>query len=362
MSEQATFVVLIGPRRLEVRQGPIPDTGDDDGILALEACGVCGTDVEAYEGNTDRWDGTIPGHEPMGRILRAGKSAQKRWGVQEGDRVAVHSLLSCGSCLACRTGKEPCMSAGFERGYGGMSPDVPPGLWGGYSTHMYLAPESILLPMSPDLSVGAASLFSVMANGVDWVLNIGGLRPGMSVAILGPGPRGLACAMAAQVGGAAEIAMTGLSADRNRLDLAKAMGVDHVIEVSPEESGVDQVLAAMSRPPDMVLDCTPMALGPVADAIHMAATEGTVVLAGVKGPGRDAPLPIEVAMSKRLHIKGVWSRSVQSMQAAITILESGAWPLDQFASHAYPVERTEEGLLALLSDDKPMHVRIVPSV
>jgi alcohol dehydrogenase len=360
VSEQATFVVLTGPRRLEVRQAPLPDTGDDEGILALEACGVCGTDVEAYEGNTDRWNGCIPGHEPMGRILRVGNSAKKRWAVEEGDRVAVHSLLSCGRCLSCRTGQEPCTSAGFERGYGGISPDVPPGLWGGYSTHMYLSPEAILLPMSPSLSVAAASLFSVMSNGVDWVLNIGGMRAGMSVAILGPGPRGLACAIAAKVGGAAEIAMTGLSTDRNRLELAKSMGVDHILEVS-EGSAVTQVLEAMSRPPDMVVDCTPMALAPVADAVRMAAPDGTVVLAGVKGPGRDAALPIELAMSKRLTMRGVWSRSVQSMQSAIKILESGEWPFDQFASHAYPVERAEDGILALLSEDKPMHVRIVPS-
>ncbi len=359
MTEQATFAVLTGPRQLEIRQAPLPETGEDEGILALEACGVCGTDVEAYQGALERWFGCIPGHEPMGRVLRAGKLARKRWGVDEGDRVAVHSLLSCGRCLACRTGQEPCQSAGFDRGYGGISPDVPPGLWGGYSTHMYLSPEAILLPMAATTSVGAASLFSVMANGVDWVLNEGGLRAGMSVAILGPGPRGLACAVAARVGGAAEIAMTGLSSDRNRLELAKAMGVDHTIEVS-DQATVDEVLATMSRPPDMVVDCTPVALQPVADAIQLAAPGGTVVLAGVKGPGRDAALPIEVAMSKRLTLKGVWSRSVQAMQLAIRILESGDWPFDRFASHAYPVERAEEGLLALLSDDKPMHVRIVP--
>ena len=241
------------------------------------------------------------------------------------------------------------MSSGYERGYGGISPDIPPSLWGGFATHMYLSPEAILLPMSSNLSVGACSLFSVMANGVDWVLNIGGFRAGMSVAILGPGPRGLACAIAAKTGGASEIAMTGLASDANRLDLAKAMGVDHALVVS-EDSAVTQVLEAMSRPPDMVVDCTPIALGPVSDAIAMAAPDGIVVLAGVKGPDRNAPLPIELAMSKRLTLKGVWSRSVQSMEHAIKILESGDWTFDEFASHAYPVERAEEGILALLSD------------
>lgn len=362
MTEMARYTVLNGPGDYEIREAPLPEIGDEDGVLAVEACGVCGTDVEAYEGKLGtRTNGTTPGHEPFGRVLRVGSAAAKRWKVQEGDRVALYSSLSCGRCINCRTGREPCIAPGFGLpGYGMRSPNITGGpLWGGFATHMYLAPEAILLPMSSSVSVAAGSLFSVMANGVDWVLNHGGLRPGMSVAVLGPGPRGLASVIAASIAGASEIAVTGLTNDRGRLELARVLGAHHVIDTTGK-SAVDEVLAAMSAPPDMVIDCTPFALAPVTDAIHMAALGGTVVLAGVKGPDKDAPLPMDVAMSKRLTLKGVWSRSVASMEYAIKIIESDRFPLDQFATHAYSVEHVEDAIHALISDDKPVHARIVP--
>jgi threonine dehydrogenase-like Zn-dependent dehydrogenase len=362
MAEMARYAVLNGPGDYEIREAPLPEIGDEEGILAVEACGVCGTDVEAYEGKLgDRTNGTAPGHEPFGRVLRVGASAAKRWKVAEGDRVALYSSLSCGRCINCRTGREPCVAPGFGLpGYGMRSPDLPGGpLWGGFATHMYLAPEATLLPMSPSVSVAAGSLFSVMANGVDWVLNHGGLRPGMSVAVLGPGPRGLASVIAASIAGASEIAITGLANDRDRLELAGTFGADHVLDVTGR-STVDAVLEAMSAPPDMVIDCTPFALGPVTDAIHLAAPGGTIVLAGVKGPDRDARLPMDVAMSKRLTLKGVWSRSVASMEYAIKIIESQRFPLDLFATHAFSVEHVEDAIHALTSDAKPVHVRIVP--
>jgi threonine dehydrogenase-like Zn-dependent dehydrogenase len=362
MAETARYAFLRGPGDYEIREAPLPEIDDEDGILAVEACGVCGTDVEAYEGKLGtRTNGTAPGHEPFGRVLRVGASAAKRWRVQEGDRVALYSSLSCGRCTNCRTGREPCVAPGFGLpGYGMRSPDVPGGpLWGGFATHMYLAPEATLLPMSPSVSIGSGSLFSVMANGVDWVLNHGGLRAGMSVAVLGPGPRGLASVIAASIAGAGEIAVTGLTSDRGRLQLAHELGADHAIDVTGK-STVDEVLRTMSAPPDMVIDCTPFALSPVTDAIHMAAVKGTVVLAGVKGPDKNALLPMDVAMSKRLTLKGVWSRSVASMEYAIKIIESQRFPLDRFATHAYSVDHVEEAIHALLGEDKPVHVRIVP--
>ena len=55
MAEMARYAVLNGPGDYEIREAPLPEIGDEEGILAVEACGVCGTDVEAYEGNTGGW-------------------------------------------------------------------------------------------------------------------------------------------------------------------------------------------------------------------------------------------------------------------------------------------------------------------
>ena len=258
--------------------------------------------------------------------------------MDEGDRVAVHSTLTCGRCRTCRAGLRGCTAPEFADTtiYGFRSPDVAPALWGGFSTHLYLAPEAIVVPMSPDISVAAASLFNVMSNGVDWVLDVGGFRAGQSIAILGPGPRGLASVIAANAAGAEEIAVTGLPADRARLDLALEMGADHALDVTGG-SAVDAVLGAMAAPPDLVIDCTPMHLGSVTDAVHIAGRKGTVVLAGMKGPTGMAEIPVDTVSAKQLTLKGAVSRSLASMEYAITLVESGRWPFEKFASHAYSV-------------------------
>jgi threonine dehydrogenase-like Zn-dependent dehydrogenase len=361
MGERARFIVQTAPERYEVREAPLPDVGPDDALLAVEACGVCGTDVEVFEGLLNTKYPIIPGHEPLGRIVAIGANARRRWAVDEGDRVAVHSTLTCGRCRTCRAGLRGCTAPEFADStiYGFRSPDVPPGLWGGFSTHLYLAPEAITVPMSPKVSVAAASLFNVMANGVDWVLELGGARAGSSVAILGPGPRGMASVIAAKAAGAGPIAVTGLPVDRDRLDLALELGADYAVEVTGDSVAAD-VVSAMGEPPDVVVDCTPMAVGAVTDAVLMAARKGTVVLAGMKGPNGMAPIPVDTVSGKQLTIKGAVSRSLTSMEYAIELIESERWPFERFASHSYGLDDAADGIRALIGPDKPIHVRIEP--
>jgi len=211
----------------------------------------------------------------------------------------------------------------------------------------------------PQVSVAAASLFNVMSTGVDWVLDVGGARAGMAVAILGPGPRGLASVIAAKATGAGPIAVTGLPSDRDRLDLALEMGADHAVEVTGE-SVVDDVVSALGEAPNLVVDCTPMSLSSVTDAVVMAARKGTVVLAGMKGPKGLAPIPVDVVAGKQLTIKGAVSRSLTSMEHAIALIESGRWPFERFASDTFPLEKAADGVRSLIGDDKPIHVRIEP--
>ena len=81
--------VQVGPRQIEMREFPRPSIGPDDGLLRVEACGICGSDVEQYR--SPRGGGrtpVIPGHEPLGIVEEVGDRAAARWGVRPGDRVA----------------------------------------------------------------------------------------------------------------------------------------------------------------------------------------------------------------------------------------------------------------------------------
>lgn len=359
MTERATFVVQTAPETYELRDAPLPDVGSDEGLIAVEACGICGTDVEVFSGHSSAALPLVPGHEPVGRILRLGERARQKWEVAEGDRVAVHSTLTCGRCKTCRAGLRGCTAPEFADStiYGFRSPDVAPSLWGGFSTHLFLAPEAMIVPISADISVAAASLFNVMSNGVDWVLELGEARPGRSVAILGPGPRGLAAVIAARSTGAGPIIVTGLEADAERLAFAVDLGADHAIDVTGRPV-VDDVLETLGRQPDIVIDTTPMSLTSVTDAINMAARRGVIVLAGLKGPNGMAPIPVDIVSAKQLTIKGAVSRSLASMQSAIELIESQRWDFDRFASHGFGLEAAADAVRSLTSADRPIHARI----
>ncbi|MDP9336702.1 MAG: alcohol dehydrogenase catalytic domain-containing protein, partial [Actinomycetota bacterium] len=104
MTQSARALVLVAPRQLDSRELPVPAIGDDDGLLRVEACGLCGTDHEQYTGELFPGFAFVPGHESVGVIEQVGRRAAARWGVREGDRVAVEVFLSCRDCDACRSG------------------------------------------------------------------------------------------------------------------------------------------------------------------------------------------------------------------------------------------------------------------
>ena len=162
MSGTAVAAVLTKPETFDIREMPIPDIGPDDGILRIEAGGLCGTDVEQFHGHLS---GTgrdvmpiIPGHELMGHVEAVGAEAAQRWGVKEGDRVALEAGVPCGQCRNCLNGA-------FKRckrklGYGlYRGTDYQHGLWGGYASHAYLHPQAVMhkLPDDVELDSGLTS-------------------------------------------------------------------------------------------------------------------------------------------------------------------------------------------------------------
>ena len=82
MSDNVRAAVQVGPGKIEMREFPRPRTGPDDGLLRVEANGICGSDVETYRGHmgADR-PPFIPGHEPLGIVEEVGDRAAERWGV-----------------------------------------------------------------------------------------------------------------------------------------------------------------------------------------------------------------------------------------------------------------------------------------
>src|SRR4051794_34791977 len=95
-------MVLVAPNDIRPQTFARPVTGEFDGLLKVEANGICGTDVHFRASSVDT--PRILGHEVAGTIVELGAGARARWGVDVGDRVAVESSVACGTCRDCLYG------------------------------------------------------------------------------------------------------------------------------------------------------------------------------------------------------------------------------------------------------------------
>jgi threonine dehydrogenase-like Zn-dependent dehydrogenase len=344
-------VVQTGPGKLELARFPRPRIGPDDALLRVEACGICGTDYETFRGDFPLPLPAIPGHEPVGTLEEVGERAAQRWGVSRGDRVVVQAELACRRCRGCLEGRECEVSPGT---HGFIPVSRSPALWGGYAEYLYLSTGSLLHRIAPRIPPSIAALYNPLGAGFAWAQAAGGLEFGDSIAILGPGQRGLACAIAARACGASRIFITGLgSRDAHKLALARELGADVTIDVEREDV-VERVRAETGgRGVDVVVDTTPFAARCVIDAIYLARPGGTVVLAGLKGRNRVPDFPSDELAVRALTVRGVRAVDYRSFQRAIALLESGSVPVERLHTHAFALEQAEQAVRTLAGELEP---------
>ncbi|MFI5366401.1 MAG: zinc-binding dehydrogenase [Candidatus Binatia bacterium] len=357
-------IVQTGPRQLELRELPIPDIDADSALLRVEACGICGSDVEQYTGTLPvRWP-LIPGHEPLGIIEKIGDRAAQRWGVNAGDRVAVEVLIPCGHCTACVDGRyQVCRGRGGMFGYSYVPLSHPPGLWGAYADYMYLDPCSLVHRMRKDIPASIAVMFNPLGAGFRWAVEIPDTGPGDTVLILGPGQRGLASVIAARAAGADTIIVTGLARDARKLALAQELGADHVINIEAEDARRRVQDLTGGHGADVVVEVSAYAPEPVAEALYYAAAGGRIVLAGVKG---FKPVPAfisDLIVAKEITTKGAFGVTSRGYASAIRVIESGRVPVEKMHTHDFALADAERAIQMLggeIPGESSIHSCLLP--
>ena len=354
-------MVQTDTRRLEPRELPLPEIGPDDGLLRVEACGICGSDYEQFSGALRVPLPVIPGHEPLGIVEKIGDRAARRWGVDVGDRIAVETMLGCGACPRCRTGSyHLCIS---RRIYSYIPLSVEPGLWGAYAEYLYLDPAAVVHKVDPTLPAEIAVLFNPLGAGFRWAVEIPGTRPGDTVVILGPGQRGLASVIACRETGAGTIIVTGLEADARKLALAREFGADHTIDVE-NENAKDRIREiTQGRGADVVVDVSAYATEPVAGALDYVAPGGTIVLAGVKGFKAIPEFISDKIVMKEISIRGAMGVTYPAYAAAIRLIESRKVPLEKMHTHEFGLRDAETAIRTLAREipgEESIHSCLLP--
>ncbi|MSV35268.1 MAG: alcohol dehydrogenase [Bryobacterales bacterium] len=361
MPERVLAATTIGALRTEVREYPLPEIPPDAGILKVEAAGVCGSDWQAYQ--TDR-PARIMGHENVGHIYRIGPIAARRWGLREGDRVALEEYLPCGHCSLCRSGEfRLCEQTEARRPgalrYGTTPITESPGLWGGYSQYQYLHPDSVFHRVRENVPAELASLCLPIGNGFQWTYMDGGAGPGKTVLIQGPGQQGLACVIAAKAAGADRVIVSGMARDQERLRVAQALGADDIVDAETDD--LESTVRALTegRGVDLSIDT---AGGPETLVTAMRATRknGMVLLAAA--PAGTSALQASQLLAGRLTLKPCRGHSYEAVEMALSYISSGNFPLHLLATHRFGLKDVDLAIRSVGGQGAPgaIHVTVLP--
>ncbi|MFC3882227.1 zinc-binding dehydrogenase [Bacillus songklensis] len=360
MAQKVLAAVAVGEKQTELQEFEIPELSPEEGILRVEIVGVCGTDVSYYRKNQEP---RILGHHVVGYIEKIGEVAAKKWGVKEGDRVAMEEYIPCGQCEYCRTGiYRSCLFTDPRAGgirYGTTPVSQNPSLWGGFGQYLYLHPNAVVHKMAEHVPAVEAALTLPLANGFEWMSIVGGAKPGKVIVIQGPGQQGLACALAAKAAGA-EVIVTGRSTSLRRLELARELGVDHIINIQIEDlvSRVHEITGGKMA--DIVLDVTSGGTAPVISSLEIAKKGGTVIFGAYKYQ-KIPEFNSDLVIQKTLTVKGVRGHSYQSVKMATEFIASRRFPLSKMHSHNYGLNQVDQALKTAGGEGEPSPLLVTVS-
>ena len=320
--------VFKGAGVLDLEDVPEPVVeADDDVIVEVEACGICGSDLQILNvpPGHPADPGVILGHEFIGRVHALGRDGG---GLRIGQRVVVDPDPKCGMCGPCRAGRpascENVRALGVFR-HGALAPLVK-------------APAGFVFPLSDGPSAPIAALIEPLACVVNGV-NKANLRPGESAIIFGAGAIGCLFLAMFKAAGASPVIV--VEPQPARGTVATAVGADLV--VTPDELDARR-RELLPHGADVIVDAVGTQLG---TAIEHAALGGRIVLFGMNQTARPAIQQYTIT-ERSLSVLGSYITAF-TFPAAIRLVESGTLPLDPIVTHVLPLERVSEGVDLLRS-------------
>lgn len=330
---------LFGKRGLDIqeRTQTIGPPGDDQAIVKVHACGVCGTDVNFVRDWPD--DHMALGHEIAAEVMEVGKNVKN---VKPGDRVIVEDCSMCGICENCKSGHpEFCRNMYNMEGQPGMGE--------------YMAVRYNLLDKFEGLEYTVASLTEPLAVSLTAVL-LAEIPLGASVAVLGNGPLGLMAARLAKLRGAGHVFITGLSKEtaleKARFDAAAAFGCDTLIETRKQDvaeivkkkfpNGVERVI--VSSPPESLYD-----------AMKIIRFGGLITFFGLHFGGRNKiEVDVNDLIFRKITLRPAFAEPAINFPVANRLLRDGLVDGRRLVTHTFGFDRARETLRAIVEASQPI--------
>ncbi|MFR3186100.1 MAG: zinc-binding dehydrogenase [Ruminococcus sp.] len=347
----AHVAMLTGLEHFDVKEYPMPEVGDDDILVRVEGCGVCGTD--AHEFKRDPF-GLIPvalGHEGTGEIVKMGKNVKKDSAGKDlklGDKVVT--------CMIFKDNPDITMYDLNKQNVGGadvygLLPDDDVHLNGWFSDYILIRGGSTVFNVS-DLDLDSRILIepcAVLIHAVERAKTTGILRFNSRVVVQGCGPIGLICIAILRTMGIENI--TAVDGNEMRLGFAKEMGATETVNFM-EHKGIEALAAAVEasfggHPADFGFQCTgsPVAHSNIYKFIRNG---GGLCELGFFINGGDATInPHFDICSKELTMVGSWVYTLRDYATTFDFLKRAkglGLPLEKLITHRFALEDINEAL------------------
>jgi threonine dehydrogenase-like Zn-dependent dehydrogenase len=368
LSEKVLAALKVGPSTTELRELDLPPIPDDAALMEVAVAGVCGTDVSQYRLPL-RGGPLVMGHENVGYLAQVGKAFAAHHGMKEGDLVFLEHYLPCGHCEWDHIGEyRHCAATEWFYDpkairYGYTSTDIAPGLWGGFSHYLYLPLNAVLHRVPKGLTPEEAGVATPMSNGIQWALIDGGAGYASTVLIQGPGQQGLCCVMASKQAGADRIIVTGTSKDVRRLEVARTLGADAVLDVEKEDALARVLEMTDGRGVDVVIDCTVGAgTAPTLLGIEAAKRRGATMVVQAEGNQEFPSFPIGRLTRKGMTLKSARGHSYRAVELALHQLASHRFPLELMMTHTFGLAEVDYAIKSVGGQGAPgaIHVSVLP--
>jgi threonine dehydrogenase-like Zn-dependent dehydrogenase len=325
-------VVFTQPNEYQLCEVPVPPVRMGEVLVKVKSTTICGTDQKVFKG---LYPGVtfphIPGHEWGGEVAQIGEGVS---GVKPGDRVGVEVHVGCQACPPCLEGLyNLCENYGHpEFGHVHIGFTVP----GGLAEYCAVPARAVhVLPDGLNCDHGA---FSDSVGIVLWAFErAGGVRPGETVAVVGPGAFGLLSVQIARAAGAGQVIAVGTAQDIDRLALAQKLGADRTLAVDKNSDAPAAVRKLTGgRGADLVIEFAGTA-DAARQAVEMTRRGGRVVLCGATSPGRKLEIDLSTIVRGHLNIYGSMANPRGISKRANELMKAGLVDIQPLVTQHMPL-------------------------
>jgi len=297
--------------------------------IEIKYAGICGTDLHIYHDTYKSNPPVILGHEFSGIITEAGENVTR---FQVGDRVTAlpSTAVTCGDCEHCRTGnymfctKRKSLGSGVD----------------GAFTKYVVVREDMVYKIPDHLTLEEAALTEPLACAVKAIEELTTIHVGDTVLLSGPGPIGLICLSLLVMKGC-KVIVAGTNADAARLEIAKELGADVIVNVS--EENLHEIIERETEGSgiDVAVECA--GAGPsVMSCLRELKKRGKYIQVGIVG--KEITIDYDLILYKQLQVAASYAHSIETWDRVMNIWRQNKIRLRPIITHKLPLSHWREAI------------------